>query len=286
MNCTKTVAFLFIINGMNGFCQPRVSLAVTDTLLNEGLRLLSAESDDFKSAVRNEPTELREIFNYSAVLKNDSRRDLIGYSVTWFCTDEAGRTLTPEVTIWNAASFRSVLPVGAANVVSNLVRLGTGVHWDQQTQAETLELVRLFSKQREIVISLEAVLFSDGTALGPDRNQWIPRWKAYIDAERDVFSGAVIAGPYALHEYLGNMAQAGVQRASHIFQKKVDSTDLHWAARKHAHTYEDAYELFKAAIATDILAEVSTHDAPDVISSIRVRFESKKYPAVRRKEYF
>jgi hypothetical protein len=50
-----------------------------------------------------------------------------------------------------------------------------------------------FTGQENVTVTLEAVVLSDGTALGPDANNTILRLQAHVDAERTVLSGVTAA---------------------------------------------------------------------------------------------
>ena len=39
-----------------------------------------------------------------------------------------------------------------------------------------------------IEIALDAVLFADGSAIGPDTEDQIPKWKAWNEAEKEVYT--------------------------------------------------------------------------------------------------
>lgn len=77
-----------------------------------------------------------------------------------------------------------------------------------------------YSKQQAIVIRLEAVLFKDGTAAGFDANNWITRWKAYIDPERDVYQQASKTAPGELRSAMRKLADSASEVAMRMFSKR------------------------------------------------------------------
>ena len=56
---------------------------------------------------------------------------------------------------------------------------------DGGVENESNERLAFYEREVSIRISIETVVFVDGRLVGPDRKNWLPRWKAWIDAERD-----------------------------------------------------------------------------------------------------
>jgi len=80
-------------------------------------------------------------------------------------------------------------------------------------------LLLYFERQRTVSVTLEAVLFLDGTTVGPDSGNWVAKWKAYFDAERDVFEAATNPGPEGLALRLRPWSENALFRAKPYFQR-------------------------------------------------------------------
>src|SRR5438270_1454837 len=164
-------------------CQ--IAIARSGAIEGEGVHVLPAGGAELVNAICGDiPKEFEPLLPFAAVFRNDSDKEIIAYAVSWVCTNATGKRLRPEIAIFDFSTFRpgSNFPAHTARLVSNLIGLGSGrVPVSDYTIQESTDLLALFKKQQSIVISLDAIVFSDGIAVGPDSNNWIPRWKAFID---------------------------------------------------------------------------------------------------------
>jgi hypothetical protein len=175
-----------------------------------GISLVSSSDPAFaglaSALVPSNAPNLTAAFPYSFVLTNGTGKAIIALGVRWTCTDAAGRVRTHD-----RAWMNSITPTSSGTVAAGADRLVTpilspGANADDPTLARELAG---FQGAQNITASLEAVILSDGTALGADANNTIPRVQARLDAQKQVLAGIVASwqqgGAGALTAYLQGM---------------------------------------------------------------------------------
>lgn len=185
-------------------------LVRVSSLESQGVVLLSWSHPDFARAFKpGRAMEFDAILPYTVVIKNDTDQEVIAYSVVWYCTGADGWVVRQPRTVFNFSTLRpgTNLRPHSAEVVSFLLALEAGgLHVDPPTEAAMNKAVTFYSQQAAIRISLEAVLFEDGSAFGTDDIGWIQRWKAWLEAEKEVFSKAAQTSPPEVSDILRRMA--------------------------------------------------------------------------------
>jgi hypothetical protein len=182
---------------------------------DNGIWLLPATVPDFTNLVSTlSPTgtasDFARVAPYSFVLQNLTAKTVIAFSVRWKRVDSAGRTTNAD-RLWfrlQAPFGGTAIPSGGEAAVTPTLNLGATVKAGKLDQ----ELARFVDKQ-SIVVSLEAIVFDDGTALGPDSNNAIPRLQSRLAAEHSVLTGALNA-----------WQQGGTAAASSYLQQLIDSS--------------------------------------------------------------
>jgi len=266
-----------------GMSQPMITIA---SLESEGVVLLPFSSPEFSKALdpARDPA-LDRLLPYAVLIKNGSGRTIIAYSVRWLHTDTAERVGLSEATVFDFSIFpsSSSLAPGENRVVSTT--RGLGYPWLRyaQIQGKADNTLAMFARQRRIVVSLESVLFEDGTAIGPDSNHWIQRWHARIEADRDIYN-RVISDPLAARSALQSMAAEGLDLArSRLNASDITEAHLYEGWRKSAE-YHDSYIFVRAHLAMGFLDQfVRVGEAP-TIQAMRGRLLLTRYPNVNRKD--
>jgi hypothetical protein len=264
--------------------QPSVTMR---SLEAEQVYLLASSAPEFALALHPDRNkELDILLPYTPLIKNDSDKEVIAYSVRWICTDTNGKTGASEANIFNFSTLRpgSNLPPHKSRLVSLIQGLGMGHPQLTQGRGDAERTVALFQKQRSIVISLEAVVFEDGSTAGRDRNHWIPRWKAYLDAERDAYGHVSQSSPAELRTSLEKLAATAFDVARPLFQNEQRESIHLYLATRHADTYEDCYVLMRGYYAKEFLAKIEENGEESTIQSIKEFIGSKRYPTIKRKE--
>lgn len=149
-----------------------VQLNVKD-LADQGLHLIPSTDPSFPGLVNtimggqtNPAIQMETPF--SAVLRNDSGKVLLAYSLRWLCVSNSGKTTRRDV-FYQTLSGNSEWRIGPGQAAlvspshSYLKYFDTSVHASGMSPryAELLQ-------QASITLSLDAVIFGDGTFAGPD----------------------------------------------------------------------------------------------------------------------
>jgi hypothetical protein len=285
----RTIPLTSFILCLFSIVMPLQSQVTTpESIPDEGVLLLPPTSAEFAAALDpDRDLRLDSLLPYAVLLKNNSDQEIIAYSVRWICTDSRGLVTTREVTTFDFATFHSPsnLPARTGRIISNIHFLGDRrLTWDRVAE-EAEDSVLSFRRQVSITPSLEAVLFADGTAVGRDRNNWIPRWRAYIDAERDIF-GELVSGRKDSTERLS----AAVQEASTYLQQRSKSTvagqtrdfGLLQLEAHRAQTYEECYLLLRGFFAGSLLRDMEQEGEANAYKAVTRYLNAKVYPKVRR----
>jgi hypothetical protein len=188
---------------------------VTGSWQDSGIFLLPSSSPDFTRLMQSAaPTGTQDQFAaaqpYSFVLQNQTPQTVVAFSTRWTCVDAGGRIRTHDRT-WSTLPKLSglyAITSGAEQAVTPM--LNPSASLKSGTFAKELAP---FSGQQSITRSLEAVILGDGTALGPDANNTIPRVQARLDAERLVLTGAIQAWNQGSSGEMSNYLQALIASA-------------------------------------------------------------------------
>ena len=190
-----------------GAFEPRITVS---SLESEGVVLLSYGHPDFGRVFpAQKAPEYDALLPYIVMIRNDTDREITAYSVVWYSTatglvTKKLRTTLPGVNLrphsTQVVSLMSTLETGGPNV-------------DPSTENAIRSLVAFFSRQAAVRISLEAALFDDGAAIGPDNEDWITRWKAELDAEKHVFTMATSSPASQVRAVLGQLAEPAIALA-------------------------------------------------------------------------
>jgi len=112
-----------------------------------------------------------------------------------------------DATWCNLASFRGgdAIEPGSDRLVSPILRLGmsrVGPSGDGLSK-QLRQVLADFGTKSRVNVSLETIVFSDGSVIGPDRTNAAAQARAYLDAERQIAN--LISGTQASG---GDVAQA------------------------------------------------------------------------------
>jgi hypothetical protein len=220
--------------------------------------------------------------------KNGSDKDVIAYSVGWTYTNDRGKLITSRVVNYDFSRFpsRTNLPPAAMRVIFPPNMPHSAVLQTRRGNQDALDALRLFNRQQSIVITIEAIAFSNGTAVGPDPDHWINRWKAEIEAERDVYQTAAHSQPGSISGQLDSLIKLATEKAqTEKFGFRKDETLGRGhivAAANHAQTYEDAYVLNRGISAMMIVDLIKEQGEVATIAEVGSYVDSKQYPTIHQ----
>ena len=263
--------------------EARVTVSSLDS---DGVALLPSSHPDFGRAFRpGRAKGFDALLPYTTVIRNGTDREIIAFSVVYYCTKNGGKIVTPSINVFNFGNidFSIGLPPGSAKIVSLSPELARGgASWSPRTEADVKLLTDGYVSYAAIRISLEAVLFADGTAIGPDGANWIHRWKAWLEAEQDVYSKAAQSAPSELRPLLRRLAEPATDRVR--AHGGVGATSAWFGTlATHSENYTECVDLLRGVYATDMLTDLDD-GLISPIERVRTILVSKQYPKVHRKE--
>lgn len=247
--------------------------------------LLDSTSGEFTQALDPHRNPVFDgLLPYSALLSNKSDKRIIAYSVRWLCTDGDGTVTSPEASIFDFSRFPSSsdVPAHSSTFVTNLGGFAAG-ETSSAVHELASDLMNFFRSQQTIEIQLAAVLFADGTTAGSDPQSWIPRWKAQIEAQRDVFRDATSSSaPLALtmQAYIAAGSEAGRTVFPSAQATQLNAGQLREAAR-HSSSYQDLYTIYKGVFGYDVLSRIAAVGEKATRSEITNHLAVTKYPSVQ-----
>ena len=160
-----------------------------------GVEVIYPRSDQFAAAIKTtvDPAvlpDIQDLLPFTYVLRNISNKTIIAYSSRWTLTDAMGHVNTTNATWWNLSTLTGgdVIEPKDARLVSPIFRLGvrsygpTGATLQRQVE----RFASLFGSKSGVELSIDTVIFDDGTAFGPDLTNTVARAQAFLDAERQV----------------------------------------------------------------------------------------------------
>lgn len=186
---------LFLFLGAQDSMSPAPPVTVHD-LKDKGVQLIGVASPDFRSllstAVGYKPVpELEPALPFSTVLRNNTDRRIIAYTVRWACTARSGAVQYNDRTTWNLFSMRGgdAIDPHTNRFVSLVFNFQIrSISTDSVAQNLLSNEVETLRECREVAILLDAVVFSDGLLIGPDATQTEARVRAWFDSEKDLLT--------------------------------------------------------------------------------------------------
>jgi|SRR5580704_2251307 hypothetical protein len=138
-----------------------------------------------------------------------------------------------------------------------------------------------YSKQQAIVIRLEAVLFRDGAAAGFDANNWITRWKAYINSEREVYEQASKTAPGELRPAMRKLVDAVSEVTKRMFRNEVNDDRTRFTlAANHSGDYSVCLALLKGLFAAQVIRMIDDGSQGSAITLVSNALATKNYPKI------
>jgi hypothetical protein len=257
-------------------------LVTVTGLESEKLLLLSASSPGFEPAFQ--PGRLEgydRLLPFTVVIKNESDQEVIAYSVVWNCRNLDGSVDKPVRSVFDFSDLRpgTHLPPRSTQIVSISTSLEAGGRaWDPCAD----KLIALYAKYQDIHIALDAAVFADGSSVGPDTSHWIPRWRAWIDAEKEVFTEATQSVPSETISIMHRMAEPGSVLARRLSSGELGHFTAFAVLADRSGSYAECLELARGYFASAIIEEIE-HGGLPTIENLRSILRSKVYPDVHSK---
>jgi hypothetical protein len=207
---------------------------------------------------------LKPLLPYSVVLRNDSTKAVIAYTVSWTTIDKTGKRNTDYRTVWDINAFKSLIPPNSAGLVTIVgPQSAHSISHNSELTSEIAAEANRFQIQDSVAISLEAVMLEDGTASGPDPSLSIPQLKARIRSEHDLFGAVLNMDPDSVVAWLEGIKDS---------VKPGSSLDLS------KDPYAEWYRFYQARLASR-LSKIATEDGIlAMLASAHSTLDANRYP--------
>ncbi len=251
-------------------------------LETDGLALLPRTAPAFEAALDASRDPFADaLLPFAVLIANTTDRDVIAYSVRWLLRNPAGKPIFHEVTPFQFRSLNpgEVLPAHSSRIVSLMQGLGAASLAPTPEHRQRVQmLVTFYQAQPSITVALEAAVFADGLAVGDDRNQWIPRWQGYLDADRNLALALTADAPPAnVEQYLTGLRDAACAQS----EPPIEPDNLAGYANR-AQGYEECYTLWKGYFAHRLLASISARGEAEALAALRAAPYWRAYPRIHR----
>ncbi len=258
---------------------PVITLSPLDA---DGILLFPHASVEFQQALHPARTpDADPLLPFAVLIANSTNRDAIAYSLRWICT-RGDKIIHHETNVFNFRSENPGETLGSqrariASIIQGVggARLASSPMLRQQVAA----LSGFYLNQETIDIAVEAVIFADGAARGPDRNNWIPRWQAYMDADRDLSTHIVGSPAGGLRGFLEESAN---QAAALLPEGASERPDSFAVFANQAPAYEHCYTLIRGHFARLFLRTLEQEGSEALIARLQAANHWRRYPEIRR----
>ncbi|HET9183311.1 MAG TPA: hypothetical protein VFP59_14330 [Candidatus Angelobacter sp.] len=145
----------------------------------------------------------------SALLRNTTNKAIIGYALRWRFTYPDGTSTLRRVTYVqpgallddghtkhpSSVATSTVIAPGESRLISEVASLGAHSHTNLAGDLRVLqhvdEINALANRSSEVTVMVDAVLFDDGSFIGPDETHFIKNFVASFDALQDFYRDLV-----------------------------------------------------------------------------------------------
>jgi hypothetical protein len=216
----------------------------------------------------NVSSALAPLLAYSAVIKNTSTQPIIAYTISWTSIDKNGVPYVDYRTICDAPSPHGFLRPGDKRLVTLLGPAHQFIEEDNSghVSEEASNEAHRLQAQSAVTVALEAVMFSDGSALGEDHSQSLSQIRARLRAEYDLYKRvAESQDPYLLPGQLQIIADE---------LKPGAYLDLR------SDPYQTWYKFYQANVASRLIQHSSEAGTANMVSSVKSALHDNDYPAL------
>jgi hypothetical protein len=247
---------------------------IVSGLDSEGVSLDDSNSQNFVNSLDpDRDTKADVLLPYSVLMTNHSERKMMAYSLTWRCRDNAGKVVSQNITRWDFRTFSKLDP-GSSKLFSIVAGVGT-------RSTDSVERIRTFAdfyrQQKSINVQLDLVVFADGRAAGPDPDLWLPKLRAWMEAERDLHAAVAALHTQGEVESLVESAVRGVD----LSDPGKTTADLFRRANV-AGSYSEAYSLAHTYFAAWMALGARTEGYEAVLQQARRNVSLRQYPVIHR----
>jgi hypothetical protein len=209
---------------------------------------------------------------YSVVIDNPTDFAIIAYAVEWRGVDASGKRIQHVLEYCDHRKLRAI-PAHSRALLSMVAGLNVpGVKLSSKSVNHYLDI---YSNAKSLEVSVDSLLFEDGSIAGPNANQWMAFAIGSLRAERDV-SNAVANLPATAS--LESLLQPWIQQAYAVVGPGY--TDLpglyRWA--RHASSADDVYIAMRGHYAIELSNRSRQVGEAPTIDAVKRTRATKVYP--------
>jgi len=213
---------------------------------------------------------------YAVVLDNQTDLAVVGYSLKWEGSDPSGQHFEHFLEWFDSGRFQAI-PAHSRKLLSIEQNLNTA--GAKLSAKRVADLTRAYTGSRAIRVSVDTLMFEDGSSAGPRSTKFYVFTAAHIRAEQTVFSqfanhANAESTEAALHSIVDEAFETAVRVMPPI--KKEQGDFYRWA--RHAPDAASCETAMRGYIALGLLARVQQVGRDEMIRNVQQAFQRKKYP--------
>jgi hypothetical protein len=194
-----------------GRAEPSITLSQPEPALS-GVSVIGSMDAQFRPAIAElipsaDLVTYEPILPYSVVIKNNTQRPIMGVCVRFDIVDSTGHHTAMVQQSGYLRAKALIPPTGEVFVAIEGGYSLTAAR--SQLRMGLAHPLEFYNNARNINITLDSVLFTDGTLLGPDRQNTFARYTAQTQADKTLAEGVLTSqagGLQALQQYLDSKA--------------------------------------------------------------------------------
>lgn len=134
------------------------------------------------------PTSTLAVLPYSLYVVNSASKPVIAFTVSWSSVDSMGEATVDYRTVWDVISLAAVIPPNGGSLATIVGPVSAASLSGEPLFGGGQERAQILQAQTSVVVALDAVVFSDGTSVGPDKSQAVTQMMTRLRAERDLYT--------------------------------------------------------------------------------------------------
>jgi hypothetical protein len=222
------------------------------------------------SSVASSPVvaTIQPLLPFSVLIKNDGPKAVLGYTVVWAAVNPDRTPYTDFRGMIDYVMLKRLVPPGQLSLATIFGPLDS-LFIDQDFSTVMSNQLQTFQSRASLTISIDAVLFDDGTVAGGDIFKTIADMRARIRSEYDLFTAvaAKAAGGVSASDLL-----SWLQTLSDSMPRGRSKVDLRTDA------FSAWYQYYEARLAGTLIKGANNKSVAEMVNYVRTTLLNKAYP--------